>query len=77
MVSAHCQFYNLFCSHILRVDGNPFITTCIQTNLAVSAVYLPHIRDPKANSISVWVAVARPRDSILSLHGYMILLVDC
>ena len=63
MVSASCQFYNLFYSHILRVDGNPFIKTCIQTNLAVSAVYLPHIIDPEANYINVWVAIALTRDS--------------
>lgn len=72
-----CQFYNLFCSHILRVDGNPFITTCIQTNLAVSAVHLTHRRDPEAKSIIVWVAIALPRDSILCFHAYMALWAAC
>ena len=77
MVSASCQFYNVFCSHILGVDGNPFITTCIQTNLAVSAVYHPHMRDPEANSINVWVAIALPRDSVLFLHAYTTLWAVC
>lgn len=71
MVSGSCQFYNLFCSHILGVDGNPFITTCIQTNLAVSAAFLPHTRDPEANSVCVWVAIALPRESVLCLYGFM------
>lgn len=70
LVSASCQFFfDLFCSHILGVDGNPFITACIQTNLAVSAVCLPHIRDPEANSINVWVAISMSWDSVFQLHA--------
>ena len=33
--------------------------------MAVSAVYLPHMRDPEANSINVWVVAALPGDSVL------------